>query len=89
MAGRDRVVVLSDGLWRRRFGGDPEIVGRTIQLDDVEGGEGTYEVVGVMPPGFAYPVGRSVGRTDIWMPYVVPPASAFATRAVAEPIISR
>jgi putative ABC transport system permease protein len=71
--GRDRVVVLSDGLWRRRFGANPEILGRTIQLDDIEGGEGTYEVVGVMPPGFTYPVGALRG-TDLWMPYVVPAA---------------
>ena len=69
--GRDRVAVLSDAIWRRRFGGDPQVVGRTIPLDDVEGGEGRYEVLGVMPPGFAYPV--SVSRpTDIWIPYVVP-----------------
>lgn len=71
VSGRDRVAVLSDALWRRRFGGDPEIVGRTILLDDVEGGEGRYEVRGVMPPEFTYPV--SVARpTDIWIPYVVP-----------------
>ena len=69
--GRDRVAVLSDALWRRRFGGDPQVVGRTIPLDDVEGGEGRYEVLGVMPPGFAYPVGAS-RPTDIWIPYVVP-----------------
>jgi putative ABC transport system permease protein len=70
-SGRDRVVVLSDALWRRRFGGDPQVVGRTISLDDVEGGEGSYEVLGVMPPHFAYPV--AVSRpTDIWVPYVVP-----------------
>ncbi len=68
--GRDRVAVLSDALWRARFGGDPEIVGRTILLDDLEAGEGRYEVVGVMPPGFAYPVGVS-RPTDIWIPYVV------------------
>ena len=72
VAGRDRVVVLSDGLWRRSFGGDPEVVGRTILLDDVEGGEGTYQVLGVMPPEFVYPVGALHG-TDIWVPYVVPP----------------
>jgi putative ABC transport system permease protein len=71
VAGRDRVAVLSDALWRRRFGGDPDIVGQTIPLDDVESGEGRYEVVGVMPPGFAYPVGVS-RPTDIWIPYVVP-----------------
>lgn len=70
-SGRDRVAVLSDALWRRRFGGDPGIVGRSIPLDDVEGAEGRYEVLGVMPPGFAYPVAVS-RATDIWIPYVVP-----------------
>ena len=65
--GRDRVAVLSDGLWRRRFGGDPAIVGRTIPLD-----AGSFEVIGVMPPDFAYPVG-AVRETDLWVPYVVPP----------------
>ncbi|HET7216763.1 MAG TPA: ABC transporter permease [Vicinamibacterales bacterium] len=64
--GRHRVAVLSDALWRRRFGGDPAIVGRTIPLEG-----GTYEVVGIMPPDFTYPVG--VPRpTDLWVPYVVP-----------------
>jgi putative ABC transport system permease protein len=76
-AGRDRVAVLSDGLWRRRFGGDPQIVGRMIPLEDLEGGKAAteiagYEVVGIMPPGFAYPVGAA-RPTDIWVPYVVPP----------------
>lgn len=69
--GRDRVAILSDGLWRRAFGGDPAIVGRTVLLDDVERGQGTYEVIGVMPPDFAWPVG-STRATDIWVPYVVP-----------------
>ena len=44
-----RVVILTDALWRSRFGGDPGIVGRTIRLD----GQPT-EVVGVMPKGFAF-----------------------------------
>jgi putative ABC transport system permease protein len=75
-AGRDRVAVLSDGLWRRRFGADPQIVGRLIALEDLEGGRaatdtGGYEVVGVMPPGFTYPVGAA-RATDVWVPYVVP-----------------
>jgi putative ABC transport system permease protein len=64
--GRNRVAVLSDGLWRRRFGGDPQIVGRTIPLEG-----GAYEVIGVMPPEFEYPVG-STRPTDMWVPYVVP-----------------
>jgi putative ABC transport system permease protein len=77
VTGRDRVAVLSDGLWRRRFGADPRIIGRAIPLEDLEGGwgateSGGYEVIGVMPPDFAYPVGAA-RPTDIWIPYVVPP----------------
>jgi putative ABC transport system permease protein len=62
--GRQRVVILSDGLWRRRFGGDPALVGRTIPLEGA-----SYEVVGVMPPGVAYPL-NAVRPTDLWLPYV-------------------
>src|SRR5512132_369455 len=45
--GRNRVVVLSDGLWRRRFAADPNLVGNTIRLN----GE-NYTVIGIMPPSF-------------------------------------
>lgn len=48
--GKDRVVVLSHGLWQRRFGQAPGIVGRTVTLDGA-----SYEVIGVMPPGFRMP----------------------------------
>ena len=76
VAGRDKVAVLSDGLWRRRFGADPNVIGRVVRLDDVEGGAESsggigYEILGVMPPEFAYPVGEP-RATDIWVPYVVP-----------------
>jgi putative ABC transport system permease protein len=64
--GRHRVAVLSDALWRRRVGGDPGVVGRTIPLEG-----GSYEVLGIMPPGFAYPI-ASTRPTDLWVPYVVP-----------------
>jgi putative ABC transport system permease protein len=53
--GQDRRVVLSHGLWARRFGSDPAIVGRTIRFD----GE-PYEVVGVMRAGIAIPYGAQV-----------------------------
>jgi putative ABC transport system permease protein len=46
-AGKSQVVVLGHGLWQRRFGGDPKVVGRTLALDDKP-----YTVVGVMPPEF-------------------------------------
>jgi putative ABC transport system permease protein len=65
--GRDRVVILSDRLWRDRFGADAGIPGRTIPLAD-----GNYEVIGVMPAHITYPFGA--GSSDaLWVPYVVPP----------------
>ena len=65
-AGHDHVLVLTDGYWKRKFGGDRAALGRTLQLN----GE-SYEVVGVMPPGFRDFFGRSV---DLWMPIVFQPA---------------
>jgi predicted permease len=67
--GRERVVVVSHGLWRRRFGGDPHLLGRTLHLNG-----GAYEVVGIMPPGFAW--GRAYGEEaqgDLWAPYALTP----------------
>jgi len=64
---RHRVVVLSDGLWNRRFGADPDIVGEIIPIEG-----GPYEVVGVMARDFAYPVGSAL-PADVWVPFVVPP----------------
>ena len=57
--GRDRVVLLSDALWRRRFGADPRIAGRTITLSDQ-----TYTVIGVMPRDFRFPS----ETTEAWVP---------------------
>lgn len=51
--GYDRVVLLSNSLWRGAFGGDPEIVGREVVLD----GE-AHVVIGVMEPGFNFPYGE-------------------------------
>lgn len=62
--GAHRVVVLSDTYWRGRFGADPGIIGRAIPLEGAQ-----YEVVGVMAPGFEYPVG-SARPAELWMPYV-------------------
>jgi predicted permease len=60
-AGRDRVVVLSHGLWTRRFGADPAVVGRTIDID-----ASAYTVVGVMPPEFHFQFWS--GRRELWVP---------------------
>ena len=65
--GRHRVAVVSDAFWRRRLGASPQAVGSRLPLDD-----GAYEVIGVMPPHFMYPIGASA-QTDLWVPFVVPP----------------
>jgi putative ABC transport system permease protein len=57
--GQHRVAILGNGLWRRRFGADPSVVGRTLELD----GE-SYTVVGVLPPRFQF----FQSPTEIWTP---------------------
>jgi len=61
----ERVAILGDGLWRRRFGAEAGMVGRKITLSGV-----SYTVVGIMPPGFEY-----VGPPDVILPMRVNPAS--------------
>ena len=64
--GADNVVVLTDRFWTRRFGNDPNIIGRKIQLDGK-----TVEIIGVMPPGFEHPI--LWGPLDIWQPLAFTP----------------
>src|SRR6185437_11566613 len=54
------VVVLSDRTWRRDFGGDPHVIGQSIELSDKR-----YRVIGVAGPALTYP-----GTPDIWIPAV-------------------
>jgi predicted permease len=57
--GDDRYMVLSHGLWQRRFGGDPAIVGKALTIDDEP-----YTVLGVMPRDFSFPA----DGIDFWAP---------------------
>ncbi|HOQ45421.1 MAG TPA: ABC transporter permease [Bryobacteraceae bacterium] len=57
--GRDNVVVLTDGLWRRRFHADPSLVGKTIRLNGLP-----HTVVGVLPPDFRYPNRNAFGTGE-------------------------
>jgi len=61
-----QVVLISDGLWVDRYGADPGIIGRTIELNGV-----TREVIGVMPPDYDFPT----TQTDVWAPDRLNPAS--------------
>jgi len=57
--GFEPVTLIGYGLWQRRFGGDPQVVGRTLVVN-----ERALEVVGVMPRGFGFP-----RRDEMWVPY--------------------
>jgi putative ABC transport system permease protein len=56
---KNRVIILSHGMWQRRFGGDPRILGRSVVLNGTP-----HSIVGVMPAGFAFPS----KETEYWVP---------------------
>jgi predicted permease len=55
--------VITDGLWRRRFGGAPDVIGRNMRLDDDD-----FTVIGVMPRGFGQPGDTGPSPVEIWVP---------------------
>ncbi len=61
LPGHQHVTVLGHALWQSRFGSDPNVVGRTINLDAE-----AYTIVGVMPEGFSFP-----DRAKLWTPLVI------------------
>ena len=66
-AGRGRVVILSDALWRARYRGDPAIVGRDITLNTRP-----YQVIGVMPPDVRFPS----PEVQMWTPFTMDDSTA-------------
>jgi predicted permease len=66
--GRDHVILLSDGLWRRKFGGNPDVIGRMVSIDGID-----RQIVGVMPPGFEFPS----ANTQLWIPMRMDPSDSF------------
>jgi putative ABC transport system permease protein len=68
--GAARSVILSDGLWRRRFGGDRSIVGRAIRLD-----EKPFTVVGIMAADFDPPKFGWLPDHELWLPFVATPGN--------------
>jgi predicted permease len=55
------VAVISDGLWHRSYGADPNVIGRTVQLD-----HDPYAIVGVLPPGFRHPGPTASGDVEVF-----------------------
>jgi predicted permease len=68
--GANHEVVLSYLAWKRRFGGDPGIIGRTVLLN-----QESYQVVGVMAPDFNWP-----NQAELWVPLALPPSNYFDSK---------
>ena len=89
-AGSNNVVVISDGLWRRRFGADPNLIGKSITLTGKK-----YDVVGIMPAGFDFPQNSTVpnlgftGKTELWSPLVFDAEATKDRRSLSLPVIAR
>jgi putative ABC transport system permease protein len=75
--GKNRVVALSEGLWRRHFGADPNIVGRTVKLD-----EASFTVVGVMPARLRFPAAGAAyaDPVELWTPLALTDDEKLARR---------
>src|SRR5437016_652528 len=70
-SGQDREVILSDRLWRNRFGAERTIIGTPVRLD-----ARNFVVIGIMPDSFDFPL-----ATDIWIPNALPPAERTSRRS--------
>jgi len=72
-------VVISDGLWKRQFGGDPHVIGRRIRVD-----EDGYTIIGVMPRDFRHPGNTLNSDVELWASsgFIAPPFPTPPVRAV-------
>jgi len=66
------VVVMSSELWQQRFGGDADIVGKSITING-----SPIDVIGVLEPGFAAPIGPVGYKSDLWIPFRIDPDGVF------------
>ena len=78
LEGADPVVILGHGLWQRRFGADPGVIGRSVTIEGVD-----RSVLGVMPPRFAFPD----AQTQFWVPFVLSAPESGRRRRV--PVLAR
>lgn len=62
----ERVVVLSHAIWQRRYGGDADVIGRTVELNGL-----VHSIIGVLPPDFAFPT----AQTELYLPLRATPTT--------------
>jgi putative ABC transport system permease protein len=64
--GRDNVIILHEPMWRQRFGGDPAIIGQTLEFDD-----GPFTIVGIMPAAFEPRLLAATRHRNLWLPKAI------------------
>src|SRR5260370_17632946 len=74
--GDNFVALLSDVLWKEKFGGDPNIPGKSVTLD-----KQSYTIIGVLPANFRFPDRRA--NPQIILPFKLPPAGDWSTKSLA------
>ena len=67
--GHESVTVLSHSLWQRRFGADPEVIGRTVYLN-----QNAHTIIGVMPEEFHFPMDLDTLPSDLYVPVTMDPS---------------
>ncbi len=67
--GAKPVAVISDALWKARWGGDKSVLNHTITIAGKN-----YSIIGVMPPGFVYPISTVQSEEGVWLPRIVRPS---------------
>jgi putative ABC transport system permease protein len=89
--GKNNVLVISDGLWKRRFGADPEIIGQALTLNDK-----SYTVIGIMPAGFQFPRAGEMPayfefppQAELWLPIAISPKRISSRRNHDMAVIAR
>jgi len=83
--GRDSVVILSYGLWQRRFDGNQDVLGKTIVANDRK-----YTVIGIMPRDFRFPIGWMIaGDVEIWTPLALDDSQRFSRKEIMLEVVAR
>ncbi len=78
--GAPRVVIVSDALWRERYGASPGVLGTSLVVDGIP-----HAIVGVAPPAFEFPD----PRVRFWLPYVIPRSAGAPTGAIVFTALAR
>ncbi|MGD0893544.1 MAG: ABC transporter permease [Terracidiphilus sp.] len=82
--GNDSVVILSYGLWKRRYGGSRNVLGKTIRANDR-----TFTVVGIMPEGFRFPIGWVSSEVEIWTPLAMDSSLRSSRKDIILDVVAR